>query len=92
MAKKKKRKSYSRGGFKGLNVNRVIDGGIAGVGGQIAQRFLGPWGHPLATVAVGWWRKNETLQTEGARELGALIGQMLPVIGGGTSPYAGRNY
>jgi hypothetical protein len=70
----------------------MIDGGLAGAGGQIAQRWLGAFGHPAATVAVGWWRKNDTLITEGSRELGALLATKIPIIGGGESPYAGRNY
>jgi len=92
MAKKgtKKKRSYGRGGGGGLK--DIIDGGLAGAGGQIAQRWLGAYGHPAATLAVGWWRKNTVLKTEGARELGALLATQLPFIGGGESPYAGRNY
>lgn len=86
----KKVYSKSRGG--GGQFKSMIDGGLAGVGGQIAQRWLGAYGHPVATLAVGYWRKNNTLQTEGARELGALLATQLPIIGGGTSPYAGANY
>ena len=87
----KKVYSKSRGG--GGSFKPFIDGGLAGIAGQIIQRWLGPWGHPLATAGIGYWRKNQTLQTEGARELGALVGTMLPMVGGGASPYGGgRNY
>jgi len=81
-----KSKSFG-GGFKS-----EIDGGIAGFAGQILTRWLGAWGHPVATVVVGHWRNNSTLKTEGARELGAQAATMIPILGGGTSPYAGRNY
>jgi len=92
--KAKAKRSRKRAGktYFGLNLSNVIDGGLAGISGQVAQRFIGAWGHPAATLGVGVWRKNAILQVEGSRELGALIGSMLPVIGGGQSPYAGRNY
>lgn len=80
----------SKGGFG--NFKPIIDGGLAGLIGQIAQRWIGAWGHPAATLGVGMWQNNTTLKVEGSRELGALIATKLPFIGGGTSPYAGRNY
>ena len=92
MAKKRRKavKSYFKGGgTKNIISKEVIDGGLAGFGGQIAQKWLGPWSHPAATLLVGMWQGNKTLQTEGARELGAMIATMIPVIGGGTSPYSG---
>ena len=93
MAKKKKSKSKrGGGGYRGINFNDAIDGAIAGAGGQIVQRWLGEYGHPASTLIVGLWRKNKTLQTEGARELAALLTTKLPFIGGGTSPYAGARY
>jgi len=92
-AKAKRSRRSTGKTFFGLNVSNVIDGGLAGIAGQIIQRWIGPWGHPAATLGVGVWRKNAILQVEGSRELGALIGSMLPVIGGGQSPYGGgRNY
>ncbi len=79
-----------KGGFG--NLKPVIDGLLAGGAGQILQRWLGEFGHPVATVGVGFWQNNTTLKTEGSRELGALIATKIPFIGGGESPYAGRNY
>lgn len=82
--KRRRRNSNSGGGMK-----PIIDGGLAGIGGNFASRFIGPWGHPAAALAVGWWSKNAILKTEGAREAGALIGQMLPFIGGGSAGVGG---
>lgn len=90
-AKKKKKRSSSRKGGK-LDMNVLIDGLLAGGGGQIAQRWLGEWGHPAATLLTGYFRNNQTFMNEGMRELGALIATKIPVLGGGESPYAGRNY
>lgn len=79
-----------KGGFG--NLKPVIDGLLAGGIGQIAQRWIGEWGHPAATVGVGFWQNNTTLKVEGSRELGALIATKIPILGGGISPYAGKNY
>ena len=79
-----------KGGFG--NFKPIINGLLAGGLGQIAQRWLGGWGHPAATLAVGMWQNDTTLKTEGSRELGAKIATMIPVLGGGTSPYSGANY
>ncbi len=76
----------SSGGFK-----PIIDGLLAGAGGQIATKWLGAYGHPVASLAVGMFRNNTTLKTEGARELGAQLAANLPLIGG-TSPYSGGGY
>lgn len=92
MAKKKTtKKRYSKKAGK-LDLDAIIDGLLAGGGGQIAQRWLGEWGHPAATLVTGYLRNNSTFMNEGMRELGALIATKIPILGGGTSPYAGRNY
>jgi len=100
MAKKRKRrkaaksiKSYARGGGRGGlgNLKPIIDGLIAGGLGQFASKYIGEWGHPAATAGVGIWQNNNTLKTEGARELGALLATKLPFVGGGL-PASGRNY
>jgi hypothetical protein len=78
-----RRKSGGGGGLK-----PVIDGLIAGMGGQLASRWIGIYGHPAASIVVGMFRHNSTLKTEGARELGAALASQLPIIGG-TSPYGG---
>lgn len=89
MAKKKgrykqKAKGYARGGgLGGLITKPIIDGLIAGGLGQFASKYIGLWGHPAATLGVGIWQNNSTLKTEGAREIGAMIAQQLPVVGGG---------
>jgi hypothetical protein len=87
-AKKIYRRSRGRGGggFK-----PVIDGLIAGFGGQVASNYIGQFGHPAVTLGVGMWRRNDVLKTEGARELGAAIATMVPFIGG-HSPYSGGAY
>jgi hypothetical protein len=73
----------SSGGFK-----PIIDGLIAGMGGQFASKYIGIYGHPAVSIGVGMFRNNQVLKTEGARELGAAIASQLPVIGG-SSPYGG---
>lgn len=92
MAKKKKGKKRSYGKAGKLDFDTIIDGLLAGGGGQIVQRWLGEWGHPVATLATGYLRNNQTFMNEGMRELGALLATKVPILGGGTSPYAGRNY
>jgi hypothetical protein len=68
----------------------VIDGVVAGAIGQIATKYIGPYGHSAATLGVGMFRNNNVLKTEGARELGAqLVAQF---TGGGLSPYSGNTY
>lgn len=87
----KARKVYRRSRGGGGGFKPVIDGLIAGVAGQFAGKYIGGYGHPAASIAVGMWRKNTVLQTEGARELGAQLAANLPFVGG-TSPYAGGGY
>ena len=67
----------------------IIDGFLAGAGGEFAQRFLGGYGHPAATLAVGFFRRNNVLKTEGARELAAMLvsGMGLGGTGGGGGLY-----
>lgn len=77
-ARRKKYIRYARGG--GGKFKPIIDGFIAGAGGEIASRFLGGYGHPVATLGVGYFRNNATLKTEGARELGAML---VSTLGGG---------
>ena len=99
MAKKKARRKtktvtkYIRGGGRGGlgNLKPVIDGLLAGGIGQFASKYIGEWGHPAATLGVGFWQNNTTFKAEGARELGALLAMRLPLIGGGTD-ISGRNY
>jgi hypothetical protein len=51
----------------------IIDGFLAGAGGQFASKYVGIYGHPVATIGVGYFRNNNVLKTEGARELGAML-------------------
>lgn len=77
------KKVYSRSKGGGGGFKPVIDGLIAGVGGQFASKFVGNYGIPAGALAVGLWRNNTVLKTEGARELGILLSRNLPFIGGG---------
>ena len=56
------------GGFK-----PIIDGLIAGAAGGLATKYVGGYGHPIACLGVGYFRNNNVLKTEGARELGAML-------------------
>jgi len=51
----------------------IIDGFLAGAAGGLATKYIGSFGHPAATLGIGFFRKNNVLKTEGARELGAMI-------------------
>lgn len=93
MAKRKggyrrKAVTYARGGGRkgilgGIATKPIIDGLLAGGLGQLASKWIGLWGHPVATLGVGLWQNNSTLKTEGAREIGAMLAQQIPFIGGG---------
>jgi len=80
---------YKRARGGGGKYKNLIDGGAAGILGNVLSRFLGAYGIPAGAVAVGYFRNNATLQTEGARELGLLIGNQLPFIGGGQAGIGG---
>lgn len=72
------RRSSGMGGLKPL-----IDGFLAGAGGQVAQKYIGPYGHPVAAIGVGWFRRNPVLKIVGARELGAMVASQFVGNGGG---------
>jgi len=73
------RRAYTaRGGMK-----PIIDGLIGGVAAEAGQKFLGGYGGALGTTAAGYFLKNSTLKTIGGFQLGSMLGDQLPVIGGG---------
>jgi hypothetical protein len=76
-----KRRSYRRKG--GGKTNNLLWGFVAGLAGNLLSKYIGSYGHPAAAVGIGWWKNNQVLQVEGARELGSMIGSQLPFIGGG---------
>lgn len=77
------RKVYSRARGGGGKFKAIIDGVIAGAGGQIATSFIGAWGQPLAYGVVGYFRNNPTLKTLSGVALGQQLGRMLPFGNGG---------
>lgn len=77
------RKVYSSARGGGGKVKAIIDGVMAGAGGQIATGFIGPWGQPLAYGAVGYFRNNPTLKTLAGVAIGEQLGAMLPFGNGG---------
>lgn len=61
----------------------ILDGAIAGVAGGILSNWLGGYGRPAGHLAVGYFRKNNTLKTIGGVELGeALAGGIGGMFGG----------
>ena len=76
-------KVYRRARGGGGKFKPVIDGGLAGLLGGLATNYVGDFGHPAGALAIGWFRNNNVLLTEGAREAGALLANMLPGMGGG---------
>ena len=73
MAKRNWKKTYRKARNFGGGMKPVIDGMLAGAAGGIATKFLGNYGHPVATLGIGFFRNNAILKTEGARELGAMF-------------------
>ena len=83
--KKVYRKARSGGGkFK-----PIIDGFGAGALGQITSGFIGPYGHPVSMLGWGWFRNNNVLITEGARELGIMLTSNFVGNGGTSSGFLG---
>lgn len=83
------RKVYSRARGGGGKVKAILDGVIAGAGGQIATSFIGQWGNPIAYGAVGYFRNNPTLKTLAGVALGQQIARMLPFGNGGNGGNGG---
>jgi len=83
MARRRTRRSYPRArrsvsrarGFGGGGVlGNVLDGVMTGaVQGMIPNDALWGYGDSMAPIAVGWFRKNKTLQTIGGYQLGLKI-------------------
>ena len=73
MARRSYRKVYRRARSGGGSFKPLIDGALAGAAGGLATKYLGNMGHPIATLGIGYFRNNNVLKTEGARELGAML-------------------
>ena len=78
---------YSRA--KGGSFRPIINGVIAGVAAEAAQKYLGSYGVPLGVGAVGYFMKDNTLKTIAGLQAGSLIGNALPVIGGNGAAIGG---
>lgn len=79
----KKKKSYRKKNTGGNKMDNITWGLVAGGAGQVLSKWIGQYGHPAAAMGVGYLKNKPILLTEGARELGAIIAQQLPFIGGG---------
>jgi len=77
---RKAKRAYTK---RGGGMKQILDGVLAGVGGQLAGNYIGGWGAPIATTAVGMFRNNSTLKTIGGLQIGGMIAGMIPFIGGG---------
>ncbi len=73
MARRSYKKYARRARTAGGSMKPIIDGAIAGAGGQLASGFLGNYSMPVVTLGVGYFRKNNTLKTLGAYELGQML-------------------
>ena len=80
----------SRGG--GGAFKPFINGAIAGVAAEAGQKFLGAYGAPVGIGAVGYFMKDNTLKTIAGLQIGSIVGDMLPVIGGGGRTMGGGVY
>jgi len=84
MARRKTRTRYrtrtrtvyrrARGG--GGKMQPIIDGALAGAVAPIVGNYVGSLGSPLTYMGIGWFRKNNTLTTLGAIQLGNQLGSM----------------
>jgi len=64
------RTSRARGG--GGSMKPMIDGALAGAGAMLAKKYLPiPYADDIAYLAVGMFRRNNTLKTLGAAGLAA---------------------
>jgi len=75
----------ARGG--GGSFKPIIDGILAGGLGGFLTGYLGSYSHPAASLGIGYFRNNNVLKTEGARELGILLTRNF--MGGGNTNYLG---
>ena len=81
-------RSYSRrarGGGGGGNMKGIIDGVLAGAAGGLATKYIGAYGAPIATLGVGWFRKNPTLTTLGGLQVGNMLVSQFTGTGGSSS-------
>ena len=85
------RKIYRRARGGGGSMKPIIDGVLAGAAGGLASNYVGAYGHPVATLGIGYFRNNVTLKTEGARELGAMLVSQFMGGGGGAGNGGGFN-
>ena len=60
----------------------IIDGVLAGAAGSLASKYIGSFGSPIATVGIGWFRKNPTLTTLGGIQLGNMLASQFTGAGG----------
>ena len=88
--RKAKRVYRGRGG--GSAFKPIINGVIAGVAAEAGQKFIGKYGSPLGIGAVGYIFKDNTLKTIAGLQVGSMVGDMLPIIGGGGSAVGGGVY
>jgi len=51
----------------------IIDGVISGALGGFISGYAGGYGQPIADLAIGYFRNNQTLKTIGSRSLGAML-------------------
>lgn len=85
------RRIYARARGGGGALKPIIDGFLAGAAGGLATKYLGAYGHPVATLGIGYFRNNAVLKTEGARELGATLVSQFVGNGIGTNAGGGFN-
>lgn len=83
----KVKRVYSRA--RGGSMKPLINGAMAGVAAEAGQKFLGQYGVPLGVGAVGFLKNDSTLKTIAGLQIGSIIGDMIPYIGGGGSTMGG---
>jgi len=94
MAKRRRSRVYTRvkrvySSRKGTNFKPIVNGLMAGIAAEAGQKVLGKYGVPLGVGVVGYLMKDNTLKTIAGMQAGSVIGDMLPVIGGGGSAIGG---
>lgn len=79
----------SRGGSSKGMIGNTLDGVIVGaIQGFVPDDALFGFADPLVMAGVGWWRKNQTLQTLAGYQAGLKISKM---FGGNQTNIGGVN-
>lgn len=81
MARRRSFRRSSSRRFGGVSQSSIVDGALAGAAANVAARYIGPWGAPVALAGVGVFRKNPTLQLLAGVSVGNTLAQSINLPG-----------